>query len=35
MDALVLGDFVLLKEKMPSVRTAAEREKYLATFEPD
>jgi carbamoyltransferase len=35
MDALVLGDFVLLKEQMPNVRTAAEREKYLATFEPD
>jgi carbamoyltransferase len=35
MDALVLGDFVLFKEKMPNVRTAAEREKYLATFEPD
>jgi carbamoyltransferase len=35
MDALVLEDFVLLKEKMDKALTAAEREKYLAQFELD
>jgi carbamoyltransferase len=35
MDALVLEDFLLLKEQMDTVATAAEREKYLAQFELD
>jgi len=35
MDVLVLEDFVLLKEKMANVRNPAEREEYLAAFEPD
>jgi carbamoyltransferase len=35
MDALVLEDCVLLKEKMDAKATAAEREKYLAQFELD
>jgi carbamoyltransferase len=35
MDALVLEDFVLRKEKMKQEVTAAEREKYLAQFELD
>ena len=35
MDALVLEDFVLRKEQMNQAVTAAEREKYLAQFEPD
>ncbi|HWX18527.1 MAG TPA: carbamoyltransferase [Candidatus Binatia bacterium] len=35
MDALVLEDFVLRKEKMQKAVTAAEREKYLAQFELD
>jgi carbamoyltransferase len=35
MDALVLEDFVLRKEQMPKAITDAEREKYLAQFQPD
>jgi carbamoyltransferase len=35
MDALVLEDCVLLKEKMDAKVAAAEREKYLAQFELD
>jgi carbamoyltransferase len=35
MDALVLEDFVLRKEQMPKAVTDAEREKYLAQFQPD
>jgi carbamoyltransferase len=35
MDALVLEDFVLRKEQMPKALTDAEREKYLAQFQPD
>jgi carbamoyltransferase len=35
MDALVLEDFVLRKEQMPRAVTDAEREKYLAQFQPD
>ncbi len=35
MDALVLEDIVLLKEKMDKSLTTAEREKYLAQFELD
>jgi carbamoyltransferase len=35
MDALVLEDFVLRKEQMPKAVTEAEREKYLAQFQPD
>jgi len=35
MDALVLEDFVLRKEQMPNVLSAAEREKHLAAFERD
>jgi carbamoyltransferase len=35
MDALVLEDFVLMKEKMKKSVTEAEREKYLAQFELD
>jgi carbamoyltransferase len=35
MDALVLEDFVLRKEQMPNIASAAEREKHLATFAPD
>jgi carbamoyltransferase len=35
MDALVLEDFVLRKEQMPQALTAAERQKYLAQFQPD
>ena len=35
MDALVLEDFVLRKEKMNQAATAAEREKYLAQFQLD
>jgi carbamoyltransferase len=35
MDALVLEDFVLRKEQMPKSVTGAEREKYLAQFQPD
>jgi carbamoyltransferase len=35
MDALVLEDFVLLKERMEKEVTDAEREKYLAQFELD
>ena len=35
MDALVLEDFILLNEQMPKALTDAEREKYLAQFQPD
>jgi carbamoyltransferase len=35
MDALVLEDFLLRKEDIPKEIAAGEREKYLATFEPD
>jgi carbamoyltransferase len=35
MDALVLEDFVLRKEQMPQALTAAERQNYLAQFQPD
>jgi carbamoyltransferase len=35
MDALVLEDFVLRKEQMSKALTDAEREKYLAQFQPD
>jgi carbamoyltransferase len=35
MDALVLEDFVLRKEQMPKALADAEREKYLAQFQPD
>jgi len=35
MDALVLEDFVLLKEQMKASVTAAEREKYLGQFQLD
>jgi carbamoyltransferase len=35
MDLLVLEDFVLRKEKMSRTVTDAERQKYLAQFEPD
>ncbi|MBI5386680.1 MAG: carbamoyltransferase [Verrucomicrobia bacterium] len=35
MDALVLEDFVLLKERMNTSVTEAERRKHLAQFEPD
>jgi carbamoyltransferase len=35
MDALVIEDFVLRKEQMPKAVTDAEREKYLAQFQPD
>jgi len=35
MDALVLEDCLLRKEAMPRAATAAEREKYLAQFQPD
>jgi carbamoyltransferase len=35
MDALVLEDFVLRKGQMPKSATDAEREKYLAQFQPD
>jgi hypothetical protein len=35
MDALVLEDFLLRKENMPRSVAAAEREKYLAQFQPD
>jgi carbamoyltransferase len=35
MDLLVLEDFVLYKEQMPEVLTAAQRAAYLAAFEPD
>jgi len=35
MDALVLEDFVLRKEQMPQALTHAERQKYLAQFQPD
>jgi carbamoyltransferase len=35
MDALVLEDFVLRKEEMPKSVVSAEREKYLAQFQPD
>jgi carbamoyltransferase len=35
MDALVLEDFVLRKGQMPKAATDAEREKYLAQFQPD
>jgi carbamoyltransferase len=35
MDALVLEDFVLRKEEMPKSVANAEREKYLAQFQPD
>jgi carbamoyltransferase len=35
MDALVLEDFVLRKEQMAKAATDAEREKYLAQFQPD
>ena len=35
MDALVLEDFVLFKDKMNQAVTAAERQKYLAQFKPD
>jgi carbamoyltransferase len=35
MDALVLEDFVLRKEQIPKAVTDAEREKYLAQFQPD
>ncbi len=35
MDALVLEDFLLLKEKMPDVPSAADRAKHLAKFELD
>ena len=35
MDLLVLEDFVLRKETMPRTVTDAERQKYLAQFEPD
>jgi carbamoyltransferase len=35
MDALVLEDFVLRKEQIPKSATDAEREKYLAQFQPD
>jgi carbamoyltransferase len=35
MDALVLEDFVLHKDQMPKALTQAEREKYLAQFQPD
>lgn len=35
MDALVLEDFVVRKEQMTGVLSAAERAKHLAAFEPD
>src|SRR5262249_40932914 len=35
MDALVLEDFILLKEKAQQTVTAAQRAKYLAQFELD
>ncbi|HKW31189.1 MAG TPA: carbamoyltransferase [Verrucomicrobiae bacterium] len=35
MDALVLEDYVLQKEQMTGVLSAAERAKHLAAFEPD
>jgi len=35
MDALVMEDFVLRKEQMHNVPSAAEREKHLAAFERD
>jgi carbamoyltransferase len=35
MDALVMEDFVLRKEQMHNVLSAAEREKHLAAFERD
>lgn len=35
MDALVLEDFVLRKGQMSKAATDAEREKYLAQFQPD
>jgi carbamoyltransferase len=35
MDVLVLEDFVLRKEQMPNVLTAAQRARHLAEFEPD
>jgi carbamoyltransferase len=35
MDALVLEDFVLRKEQMPPALTSAERQQYLAQFQPD
>jgi carbamoyltransferase len=35
MDALVLEDFILLKEHMQASVTKAEREKYLGQFQPD
>ena len=35
MDALVLEGFLVRKEQLAKVPSAAEREKHLATFEPD
>ncbi len=35
MDLLVLEDIVIRKEQMDAALTAAERDKYLARFEPD
>ena len=35
MDVLVLEDFILRKEQMTGVLSAAERAKHLAAFEPD
>ena len=35
MDALVLEDFILRKGQMPKSATDAERDKYLAQFQPD
>jgi carbamoyltransferase len=35
MDALVLGDHLLLKESMKHTLTQSERDRYLAGFAPD
>jgi carbamoyltransferase len=35
MDALIMEDFLLLKEDCPKEMAAAERKKYLAAFAPD
>ncbi|HOK77250.1 MAG TPA: carbamoyltransferase [Verrucomicrobiota bacterium] len=35
MDALVLEDFLLLKEKFDRTMTEAERQKYIGSFQPD